>query len=127
MFGKRNTVSGEQTSRQSRAQANDDEGSDFDTMEDDLFRDRRGKAKSTSKFEFPEPIYKDTINIGNVSGQTRHERIMSQLKIQPEEYIYWTSKDKIKVNIPDALYKPEGAARSSLKPPKEGTPHVETT
>ena len=58
-----------------------------------------------NKFDFPEPIYPNVINIGNVSGRTRLDQILEQLLIKEENYLYWTSNDKVKVIIPPELYK----------------------
>jgi hypothetical protein len=53
---------------------NDSFGSDFDLVEDDLAQNRRkraGTGEMQSKFKFPEPLFPNLINIGNVQGLSK--------------------------------------------------------
>lgn len=65
---------------------------------------RRGAVGKKKKFDFPQPIYQDVINIGNVAGLSRVEQVLDQLQIQDDEFVFWTSKEKIKIDIPKELY-----------------------
>lgn len=85
----------------------DGDSSDFDTLEDDVFSARRKAMASKTmakKHDFPEPIFKDVINIGNVQTITLLDQVKKQLLLQPGEFIYWTSSERISVTIPNELY-----------------------
>lgn len=75
-------------------------------MEDTIQGRRQAQINGqlVKKFDFPDPIYPNVINIGNVNGMTLLEQVLDQLVIKEENFIYWTSKDKVKVMIPPELY-----------------------
>ena len=84
----------------------DDFGSDdsFEHLEDVRRTGVPNQDDQENKFDLPKPIYDEVINIGNVSGFAKLDQVMEQLYIKPSEYIYWNSKDTIKIKIPDTLY-----------------------
>ena len=92
------------TTKQTFVDEDHDYESDYDMLEDTV-QSRRQAQVVKNKFDFPEPIYPNVINIGNVSGRTRLDQILEQLLIKEENYLYWTSNDKVKVIIPPELYK----------------------
>lgn len=90
----------------SKYEDEDSEGSDFDMMEDTVRGRRQAQINGQimKRFDFPDPIYPDVINIGNVNGLTILDQVLDQLMIKEDNFIYWTSKDKVKVIIPSELY-----------------------
>lgn len=99
-----NTRMGKSSVLDSRVGDDDSDEEYYD--EDEGGAERRGAVgkKASKKFDFPEPIYGDVINIGYVAGLSRVEQVLDQLEIQDDEFVFWTSKDKIKINIPTDLY-----------------------
>ena len=79
------------------SRADEEDYDDEDYYEEDAGDQRRGAVGKKKKFDFPAPIYNDVINIGNVGGLTRVEQVLDQLQIDDEEFVYWTSKEKIKI------------------------------
>jgi hypothetical protein len=53
---------------------------------------RRG---ATRRLNFPEPIYKGTINIGRISYKSRVDQVIEQLGIEHDDFIYWSSRDPV--------------------------------
>ena len=88
----------------------EDKVSDAELEDDDHFEHLRALSSvnasdvrrgATRRLNFPEPIYKGTINIGCLSYKSRVDQVIEQLGIDQEDFIYWTSRDPIKVEIPD--------------------------
>ena len=74
-------------------------------MLDDALFEKRAQASKRRKFNFPEPIFPNIVNVGNLSGVTMLEQILEQLGVDEDDYLSWSSKGRIKVNIGAELYK----------------------
>jgi len=59
------------------------------------------------------------LNLGNVYGATKLDQILEQLGVSESDYLYWNSKDKIKIRIPPELYVPNFGGAPPAKDKKK--------
>ena len=64
--------------------------SDFDMLDDALF-EKRAQASKRRKFNFPEPMFPNIVNVGNLSRVTMLEQILEQLGVDEDDYLSWSS------------------------------------